>query len=366
MTASDFTLNIMTAALTPGDAVSNYVLTSARIWRGWGVPVQLYADYVAPALAKEVQHSSLYRPTGKDIIWYHYTIYADNVQIAMKSYDLRIMDTQSISPPHLFGKQNIHMQELCRKGIALLPDLKNWFEYYVVHTEYVRDILLGQAYDGQKIYKLPMAVDTTRFGGLEDTVLAAYLQKLDYVLFVGRLVPQKDIVAMVKIFAHLHEERPNMVLMLVGSSHLTEGYRQEFEALIAEKGLSHRVLFMGQVNDPTLLGTLLKYAKFHLITSEWESFCVPVAESMFFGVPPVVHHIPPLPEVAGPGGLVIDKQQPKVAADKMLALLEDEAAYEAMSQMAVVQAQQFTDKSLAEAIRGMMRSIANQQREVAG
>jgi glycosyltransferase involved in cell wall biosynthesis len=179
-------------------------------------------------------------------------------------------------------------------------------------------------------------------------------------------VPQKDILAMVEIFSWLHKKRPNMVLMLVGSSHLTEGYRQEFEALIAEKGLSHRVLFTGQVNDPTLLGTLLKYARFHMITSEWESFCVPVAESMFFGVPPVVHHIPPLPEVAGAGGLIIDKKQPEVAAEMMLALLENEAAYTAMSQTAIRQAEQFTDKSLAEAIRNMMHNIVSPLEEVAG
>jgi glycosyltransferase involved in cell wall biosynthesis len=359
----DFTVNIMAAALTPGDAVSNYVLTSARIWREWGVQVRLYADYIAPALAKVVHHSSLYHPNGRNIIWYHYTIYADNVHIAMNSHDLRIMDTQSISPPHLFGKQNIHMQELCRKGIELLPDLKDWFEYYVVHTEYVRDILLGHRYAGQRIFKLPMAVDTRRFDGQEDAVLADYLRELDYVIFVGRLVPQKDILAMVEIFSHLHQRRPNMVLMLVGSSHLTEGYRQEFEALIAAKGLSDRVLFTEQVNDPRMLATLLKYAKFHMITSEWESFCVPVAESMFLGVPPVVHHIPPLPEVAGPGGLVIDKGEPAGAAAKMLTLLEDEEAYESMSQAAVVQARQFTDKSLAEAIRGMMHCIALPERE---
>jgi glycosyltransferase involved in cell wall biosynthesis len=355
---ADFTVNIMTAALTPGDAVSNYVLTSARIWREWGVRVRLYADHIAPALAREAQHSSLYHPNGKNILWYHYTIYADNVHIAMKSHDLRIMDTQSISPPHLFGKQNTHMQELCRKGIELLPELKAWFEYYVVHTGYVRDILLGHGYEARRIYKLPMAVDTARFDGREDEILGSYLQKLDYVMFVGRLVPQKDILAMVEIFSYLQQRRPNMVLILVGSSHLTEGYRREIEALIAAKELGHRVLFTGQVNSPRMLGAFLKHAKLHLITSEWESFCVPVAESMFFGVPPVVHHIPPLPEVAGPGGLVIDKGEPAVAAAKMSALLEDEKAYEDLSQKALLQAQQFTDKSLAEAIREMMRNIA--------
>ena len=366
MKAGEFTVNIMTAGMAPGDAVGNYILTSARIWRDWGIPVRLYADHIAPSLAKQVQHSSLYQPTGQNILWYHYTIYADNVHIARRSHDLRIMDTQSISPPHLFSKQNTYMQELCRKGLELLPDLKEWFEYYVVHTEYVRDILLGHGYDGQKIYKLPMAVDTTRFDGREDRALADYLQKLEYVMFVGRLVPQKDILAMVEIFSHLHQKRPNMVLMLVGSSHLTEGYRKEIEALIEAKGLSHRVLFTGQVNDARVLGTLLKYARYHLITSEWESFCVPVAESMFFGVPPVVHHIPPLPEVTGPGGLVIDKSEPAIAAAEMLTLLEDETAYGAMSQAAVKQAQQFTDKSLAEAIMAMMRTIALPQREVIG
>lgn len=30
------TVNLMTVTLKPGDAIGNYLLTSARLWREWG------------------------------------------------------------------------------------------------------------------------------------------------------------------------------------------------------------------------------------------------------------------------------------------------------------------------------------------
>jgi glycosyltransferase involved in cell wall biosynthesis len=61
--------------------------------------------------------------------------------------------------------------------------------------------------------------------------------------------------------------------------------------------------------------------------SMWESFCVPVAESLYFGVPAAVHNVPPLPEVAGPGGIVIDKQTLDRAAQAILAVLNEPNRY---------------------------------------
>ncbi|MBE2225583.1 MAG: hypothetical protein IAF02_28865, partial [Anaerolineae bacterium] len=80
MTTVPLTVHIMTAAMTPGDAIGNYILSSARIWREWGVRVEIFADYVAPVYGGLVKPTILYPATGDALLWYHYSIYADNIE----------------------------------------------------------------------------------------------------------------------------------------------------------------------------------------------------------------------------------------------------------------------------------------------
>ncbi len=89
MTKPSFNIHMMTASLTPGDAIGNYLLTSARIWRKWGAKVELYADSVAPALASTARASSLYPGIGDAILWYHFSIFSDNLSLARNSPDLK-------------------------------------------------------------------------------------------------------------------------------------------------------------------------------------------------------------------------------------------------------------------------------------
>jgi hypothetical protein len=65
------TIHMMTAGLTPGDAVSNFVISSGRILRNFGVQVYLYADHVAPSLASEARHSRFYPNNGQEFLWFH-------------------------------------------------------------------------------------------------------------------------------------------------------------------------------------------------------------------------------------------------------------------------------------------------------
>lgn len=350
-----FTLNIMTATLAPGDAIGNYILTSARLWREWGVRVKIFADFVAPVYGGLAQHSSFYIPTGQAILWYHYSIYAENVEIARHSPDFKVMDYHGISPARLFTGQNSHLEKLCQQAIDLLPQLAQTFDLAVVHSEYTRQELIDHGFEAAHIHKLPLCVDTTKFEGQTDEALASQLQKLEYLLFIGRVVPQKDVLALLEIFAELHALRPTAVLILVGSRAHADAYQRELDQRIVQLGLSGRVMFTEQVNDPAVLATLLRHAKLLLVTSEWETFCVPVAESMFFGVPPVIHNVPPLPEVAGSAGTVIDKRQPRATAVALHALLNDPVRYQTLSQAALARANDFTDAALATSLLTMLQ-----------
>ncbi|MCB0034977.1 MAG: glycosyltransferase family 4 protein [Anaerolineales bacterium] len=253
------TIHIMTSSLAPGDAIGNYILTKARIWQTWGVKVRLYADFVDPEYPAWALASDLYRPTGNDILWYHYSIYADNLAIVRESPDYKVMDFHGISPPRLFHNQNPYLEMLCQKGIDLLPSFADVFDVHVVHSDYARRELVHHGYDNEQIYKLPLCVDLARFSAnevVEDDLLSQSLRQVDYLLFVGRVVPQKDILALLEIFAHIHKLRPELVLVIAGSPALSRKYEQQIQQLIQKRGIGSRVLFTGQVKNGRVLAQL--------------------------------------------------------------------------------------------------------------
>lgn len=201
------------------------------------------------------------------------------------------------------------------------------------------------------MHKFFLATDTAKFEAARDDELAGLLARLDYILFVGRIVPQKDVGALIDIFARLRAARPDLALILAGTRDQTKGYQAELDRQIAAHGLENRVLFAGQVNNPALLGALYQNARLLFVTSEWESFCVPIAESLSFGVPVAVHDQEPMVEVAGPAGLVFDKRRPDEAVARVLALLDDPARYTAMRREAGRWAQHYSDAALAANVR---------------
>jgi len=347
MSEPNLTINMMTADLTPGDAIGNYLLTSAKIWQSWGAKVHIYADNISPAYGGLARPSSWYEPDGRSLLWYHYSIFAPNLELALNSHDYRVFDFHGVAPSSLFAGQNSHLQSLCEKGQAILPSLRDQFDLCIVHSDYSRAELMRHGFKPGIIHKLPLIVDTSRLFTNGNDPLTPLLSKLEYILFVGRLIPQKDILAMLNIFTHIHEERSDVVLILAGTRHLAKNYQRQIDRVIAQKKIEHRVLITGQINDPSTLSSLFDNAAMLLVTSEWESFCVPVVEAMYFGTPVVVHDIPPLPEVAGNGGIVIEKRRPQDAAKAILSLWQDYDRYQMLRHMARERSANFTDDTLA-------------------
>lgn len=339
-------VNLMTAGFTPGDAISNYILTLARILRGWGARVEIYADAIAAELHAVAQPSALYHPTGRDLLWFHYSIDAANIDIALRSTDAVIMDYHGICPPRLFHGQNPHLAMLCERGIERLPELAGRFERAIVHSESARRELLAAGFDPGDIRSFPLTVDTARLAAA-DKELSAMLSRLRYCLLVGRVVPQKDVAAAIEIFSHVRRALPDMTFIITGNRGQAKAYQSELDRLVEARGLGGRVLFTDQVSNPAVLAALYRQASLLLVTSEWESFCVPIAEALHFGVPAAVHDQEPMTEVAGPGGLIIDKGDPAAAAATIVALLSNADQLRAKQAAARTQAALYSDDALA-------------------
>ncbi|NJN15691.1 MAG: glycosyltransferase family 4 protein [Oscillochloris sp.] len=348
------TIHIMTAALSQGDAIGNYILSLNGMLRDWGVRVELYADFPNPAYPLQHQHSSQYHPTGNDILWFHYSIYSDNVHWITRSPDFVILDSHGICPPHLFAGYDEQMEELCRKGEQFLPALAQHSDLAIAHTRFVADGLRGMGF--RTIRTLPLVVDTARFTGVGDPAWEPLLSKLDYLLFVGRVVPQKNLGRSLDLFAALLRRRPGIKYIIVGGRHLPR-YAEELEIQAARLGIGEDVVFSGPISEPHTLTSFFRHARFYLCLSEWESFCVPLAESLHFGTPVLGWEVPPIPETMGPGGVVLKGDNEAMAA-QIDALWEDPARYRQLQARGQAHVATFTDSGLRAGVLKLLREIA--------
>jgi glycosyltransferase involved in cell wall biosynthesis len=315
---------MMTPMLTAGDAIGNYMVSLQRVLATMGVSVWLYADYVDPAYRHTARPTSAYRPTGSDILWFHYSIWSENFEVLDRSADFKVMDYHGVTPPPLM-RHDPRLAALCDKAIQALPSYRQVFDWCVHHSDFARLDLERAGY--AKFSKVHYPVDTTVFGRQDDETLATMLRPLEYILFVSRVVPQKDVLSILRVFAEVQKRRPRACLLLVGGIDLLPAYVQQVKDEIQRLDIEKRVQVIGKISERDALSTLFRYAKFLICLSDWESFFVPALEAMYFGVPVIHTGEPPVSENVGTAGVAIDKRNPVDAASQINAIWDDDVTY---------------------------------------
>ncbi len=347
----------MTATFVPGDAIGNYVLTLRRIFAELGVAGDIFADHVHPSLSHLWKPSSEYRPTGHDVLWFHYSIGADNFRYLEDNPDRLVMDFHGVTPPHLIDGDDGTLARRAQEAIDALPTYRRHFHLCVAHSDYACNELRAQGY--RQVEKVPLIVDTERFKGGEDEALSRLLARLSYLLFVGRIVASKGILDLVQVFSHVKLWRPDLKLMLVGDITLMPGYVGQVEALIQGLGLTNDVLLTGKVPDEMLV-SFYKHAALLVTLSEHEMFGVPVIESLYYGVPVVCNDIPALREVAGEAGILVQAKRHIEAARAIHELLKDQKRYEQLQSAGRVRASQFMPEMLQARVRTVLPLIVGE------
>lgn len=138
---------------------------------------------------------------------------------------------------------------------VLKPFSKLFATDYMCCSELAGRWLFGdKLYDEGKIYLLNNAIDLHKFEYnekiREEVRKELNIDEETFVMgHIGRFVEQKNHNFLIDIFAELHKERPNSVLMLVGQGPLQE----EMKAKVEQLGLSKSVLFLGQRSDANRL-----------------------------------------------------------------------------------------------------------------
>jgi glycosyltransferase involved in cell wall biosynthesis len=116
-----------------------------------------------------------------------------------------------------------------------------------------------------------------------------------YVLFVGRLVPEKAPDQLIRAFRGIPGD---CKLVLAGGSSFTDGYVARLRALAAQ---DRRILFTGYTHGE-LLAELYSNAAAFVLPSLLEGLPLTLLEAASYGVPVVASDIPPHIEVLGCDG----------------------------------------------------------------
>jgi len=336
----------MTACLTAGDAIGHYIemIRSAFSPRH---EVAVFAD--RGTRDRSFLPSWAYVPAPGDVLWFHYSIYSENFALLRRpGPDFRIMDFHGVCPPELFSEDEVEMKRLSARALRELPRFRDAFDLCLVHSDYSAGVLRRAGYS--RIVKTPLAVARSLAEAPDHPFLAPRLARLEYLLFVGRVVEQKDLLGAIELFALVRKRRPGLKMWIVGDRSASPAYQRRIGELIARLGIERDVGFTGRLTDPSMLRTFFKYARLLIIFSRWETFCVPVVEAMTFGVPTVTCEKTCVPETMGGTGLVIERADLEGAAQEVAALLDDGDRYAELRRRCLERAPVFGEERMAEAL----------------
>lgn len=143
----------------------------------------------------------------------------------------------------------------------------------------------------------------------------------NYVLYTGALVSKKGVIDLIKAAKYVIQKVPDIHFVITGKGPLEKTLRNLSKQLKIEKN----VFFKGFVSR----NELLKYyqnALMYIFPSYYEGLPTVILEAMACGVPVVATNIKSNSEVItnGKTGLLVEKKNPKVLAESILSLIENQ------------------------------------------
>lgn len=157
---------------------------------------------------------------------------------------------------------------------------------------------------------IPNGVNPPELKAAEHITAKYGLTKDSYILFLGRLVPEKGIRYLIEAFKHVHTDKK---LVIAGGSSDTDSFMKEMEDLAKEDG---RILFTGFVQGQ-MLEELYSNAYIYTLPSDLEGMPLSLLEAMSYGNCCLVSDIPECAEVVEDKALIFRKSDVNDLREKL-------------------------------------------------
>jgi glycosyltransferase involved in cell wall biosynthesis len=312
------------AALSYGDAIGNEALAIQRHLRSAGYESDIFAERVHPRMAHLARPLHEYREVSSPdtVCLFHFSIGSAAGRMIFHAPDRLVSIYHNITPAEFFLGFHPHLAGLCYHGRRELHAFAPRTELALGDSEFNRRELEAAGYARTGV--LPIVMDLDRYRGAGSPVVKGLFRDgRKNILFVGRVIPNKRLEDLIRVFAvYQRYVEPRSRLLLVGESRGFERYQRRLREMVDELRVSD-VVFAGHVDDDELRA-YYEIADLFLCLSDHEGFCVPLVEAMNYGVPVVAYDAGAVAETLRGGGVLLkDKSRPAETAELVHAVLTD-------------------------------------------
>jgi glycosyltransferase involved in cell wall biosynthesis len=299
-----------------------------------GVPVQVCSMSSRHSPVGLRQLADLMRRQRIDIVHSH--MYRANTSATIAAWMAGVPVV--VTHIHNVGTWETHRQRWMDRLLA------RWRDAIVCVSEKVReDVLRTLRLPPPKVRVIYNGVDVARFSDRsqrEPTRAALGLAPGEVaIIYVGRLVDQKNPMALAGIAEAVAGPRPGVKLIVAGDGPRRAGLEEH----IRQRGLADRVLFLGRRDD---VPALLQAADLAVLPSFKEGFSLVVLEALAAGLPLVATAVGGTPEAIehGHSGVIVPPGDDAALVEAVARLVDNTDQRARMAGEAVRRAQRFNLK----------------------
>jgi L-malate glycosyltransferase len=318
------------ATLGSGDAIGHEVLAIQRVLRSAGYESDIFvetADHRLEELTRD--YRELVDASHPDnLLLHHFSLGSRASRTAFALPDRMALIYHNITPPEYFVGVHRALARQCFRGRRELRVYAGRCDLALGDSEFNRLELVAFGFPRTAV--LPVVCDFSYLDQHSDRRVA---QQFDdgwtNILFVGRVIPNKRIDDLVRIFHAYHTMfNPRSRLLVVGAYSGFERYLAALEELVESLDLSH-VHFAGHVSNEELVA-YYEIADVFLCTSEHEGFCVPLVEAFHKEVPVLAYAAAAVPSTLDGAGILFEEKDPLRVAALLEAMTSDRALADAI------------------------------------
>jgi len=187
-----------------------------------------------------------------------------------------------------------------------------------------------------------------------------YQVTFPFVLYAGRISPQKNLVRIIEAFSALkadltkQELYPDLKLIIIGDE-LSK--HPDLRRTVVRGGVQNDVRFMGFV-PIEVLRIFYDLAKVFVFPSLYEGFGLPPLEAMAHGTPVLTSNTSSIPEVVGNAAVMVNPENVFEMMRALERVLIDQSLREKMRQRGYEQVKKFSWQNSAEALLAAYEEIA--------
>jgi glycosyltransferase involved in cell wall biosynthesis len=341
-----------------GDAVGDSIQELKNILTELGYESEIFAQYIHPKIQTVKKYSDYSKYSSPDnILILHYSIaYDRDILNFFKSLpDKKILIYHNITPSNFFRGINDSYEYYTKLGRDELSEFRNIISIALGDSQFNEDELRRTGFKNTDVLPIPINFRKFEIAGNFD-IIRKFSDDSVNILTVARISPNKKIEDVIKTFYYYKKAiNPKSRLFIVGSREGMDTYYSYLKVLIEKLQLKD-VYITGHVSFEELVA-YYHISQIYITMSEHEGFCVPLLESMYFGLPIIAYKSTAIPYTLENTGIILNKKNPLITAELINLLIHESTLRERVIQQQRQRLEVFDRQKIKDKIGSIISSI---------